>query len=138
VTITCKAFGLLIFENYNERCEASFEWQKDDESKAIPNSKDDPDIEKFKAKWTDSKNGQVKYGGWHEAAFDRFQHYQEEILKERQDDAKNGKVGQKAARELVRKKHNITAPVQGANKRRTKQSAAPKQPKAKKLKKIVE
>jgi hypothetical protein len=138
VTITGEAFGLLILENYNGRWQASFEWQKDDESKPIPNSKDDPHIENFKAKWTDSKNGQVKYGGWNEAAFDRFQHYQEEILNERREDAKNDKAGQKAARELVRQKHNISTQETGKGKRRTKQAAAPKQPKAKKLKKIVE
>ena len=124
--VITEAYGLLNLDNYRPRWLASFEWQKEDSKKPIPNTKDDPNIDMFKTRWTDPYSGRVKYAGWDPEAFDMLEHYKEQLKKQRKEDKENGKKGQKKVLEMVRKAHNIVQEAPGKKtKRKKKDKGAP-------------
>ena len=105
VPISTEAFGILNIDNCHEKWGNTCEWKRDDPKRKIP--KKGPEAKQFRAKYTDSYVGQVKFGGWKPEAFPKYQAYIDEIKKGREVDEANGWKRQKYALELLRKKHNI-------------------------------
>jgi hypothetical protein len=133
--VITEAYGLLNLDNYRPRWLATFEWQKHDSKKSIPNTKDDPHIDKFKTRWTDPYSGRVKYAGWDPEAFDMLEHYKDELKKQRKADKDNGKKGQKKVLEMVRKAHNVVQEAPGKkSKRKKKDKGAPTTQQTKRIK----
>ena len=73
VTISSEAFGLLQLENCSDKWPAMFEYKAlhgDNKDSAIPRKGEE--AEPFKAKYSDSKKGQIKYGGWSAEGLKRY------------------------------------------------------------------
>jgi len=117
VTITSEAFGHLIYANIRDRAIATFEYkEKEDRNAAIP-AKGDA-AKPFKAKYTDSKCGQVKFGGWSEEGYALFETYKQQIKDFRTKDKANNWATMRKVLQIVRKKKKITG--DGTKKRKRK------------------
>ena len=126
VTSSTEAFGVLIMDNCHTKWVNEFEYRKNDAKRVLPKGKDEG-AELFKAKYTDSKNGQVKFGGWSQESFEAFQKYAEKIQKNRSSDKKQGYQQMKFAKDLVRKELNIKDKTPKGKKRKGKaKDSAPK------------
>jgi hypothetical protein len=131
VTVSHEAFARLLFQNCREKWLNTFRHKKTHGEKTpIPTRKDEPGYEKFQAKWSDRRNGQVKGGGWAEESRKVFINMMREIMKDREDDQKNGWRKHRYAKDLVRAKYEVTAetPPTTARKRRKRyQTVTPEQ-----------
>ena len=134
ITVATEGFGVLMMDNCYDKWLAEYEWKKDNPKRKIPTKGDD--YEQFKGKYSDSKCGQITFGGWDPAGFEAFVGYQQTIKATRKADARNGKAQQKYAMELVRRLHGIEEAQPQTSKRR--KGAATAAPVAKKLKRVVE
>jgi hypothetical protein len=126
VPIMSEAFGLLCFENCREKWIATFEFKKAYGEKAkIPTGKKNPESARFKAKYSDSCDGQVKGGGWKPEAYTKFQEYIDLIKGLRAEDQAIAWTKHQYALSLVRNKHKVTLDSpQSAGKRRRKSLVA--------------
>lgn len=88
------------------------ELKKTSESAQVPTSGDA--ALPYKAKWTDSKVGQVKFGGWRQDAYDRFEEFKKWIVKFRETQKKKGYPLFKYAKKTIRATNKITADTYGA------------------------
>jgi hypothetical protein len=61
----------------------------------------------FEAKWTLTKEGQKKYGGWKDGAYDRFNELQDTILTIREAEENCDKEFQKYCLRIMRQLHQI-------------------------------
>jgi len=104
----------------------------------VPTTGDD--AEKYKAKWTDSKTGQIRFGGWNAEAYDRLEALKTIVEDFRKKDAANSNAGHIYALELMRKHHKITESAPGKKtKKKKKRKEAPTVDKSKrKLKRLKE
>lgn len=98
------------------------ELKKGSESAQVPVTGDE--AARYKAKWTDSKVGQVKFGGWKQDAYDRFEQIKEWIVNFRADQAKKKNPLFKYAKKTIRATNNITANAPGGSKKKTKKRKA--------------
>jgi len=73
-----------------------------------------PEAKKYKAKWTNSKVGQVKFGGWKDTAYTRFEEIKTWIVDFRKDQAKNKNPLFAYAKDVIRQTNNITGNAPGA------------------------
>ena len=105
VTVSSEAFGLLMYENCREKWIEYVKFKEKHGKKAkIPTGKE-PEAEKHLAKWSDGKEGQVKYGGWKDEAYDRYEKLKKDVKAWRKADEEAGKAGQELAKKLMREKH---------------------------------
>ena len=75
VTITTQAFGCLIWENCMDKWHNSFVFKEKNPEVRLPQGrKQDPDG-LYRAKFSDSCDGQVKGGGWQDLAFQQYNKY---------------------------------------------------------------
>lgn len=142
LTVTSEAFGLLIYENCREKWMKIFDAKKKDSDFEIPRSKDEG-AEEYYAKWSDANAGNVKFGGWAEEAFDRFDALKKWITKLRAEEVKLKYEGFKYALQLMKNAHNITedAPAAKKPRRRRKKSdeeAKTAEPAPRKIRRIEE
>jgi len=119
VTITSEAFGLLVLENCHDKWINIFEFKKENGSAVDIPTKGDAALP-FKAKWTDSKCGRVKFGGWDPKAYAFFEEVKEKIKTFRTNDASNGFDTQNYALKIMREKHNIAQEAPGRKRKRSK------------------
>lgn len=105
VPISSEAFGILTIDNCHAKWVATGEWRKPNPKQALVKTGDN--AQQFKAKYTDSNVGQVKFGGWHADAFTKFQEYIDAVQKGREVDEGNDWRHQKYALELVRKERKV-------------------------------
>lgn len=137
IPITTEAFGILNVDNCYDRWVNTCEWKKDDPKRKIP--KKGADAAQFAAKYTDSKVGQVKFGGWSPDAYTKFQELIDTIQEARKKDEADGWKRQKYARELVRKVSNTLEDEAATTSSASKKRAPPKTgPVEKKLKRLDE
>jgi hypothetical protein len=134
ISVATEAFGVLMMDNCHDKWLHEYAWKKDDPKRKIPTK--GPEYAKFKAKYSDSKCGQISFGGWDPKGFDAYVGYMEQIKATRKADAGNNKVQQKFARDLVRNHHGIEDTEPRSSKRKKKPASAA--PIAKKLRRIVE
>lgn len=128
VTVTNEAFGLLVLENCREKwIEINKFKEMHGEGAKIPEKGEE--AEPFKAKWTDSKCGQVKFGGWADEAYERFEELKAALKKIRADDEANDLATQKYVYTWLRTKHGITALAPGRKSLKRSAKALPKEPK---------
>ena len=122
VTVASEAFGLLVLENCREKWRNIFEFkQQHGVGAAIPVTGDES--LPFKAKWTDSKCGRIKFGGWDAEAYTFFEDAKVKVKTVRQNDSANNFETQEFALTLLREKHNITATAPGKKRKRSKKNA---------------
>ena len=126
VTVTSEAFGLLVLENCRGKWVNIFELKERDGPSAVVPTKGDEALP-FKAKWTDSKCGRVKFGGWDAAAYDYFEATKTRIKHFRTTDSANAFDTQNYALALIREKHGIDAEAPGRKRKRSKKSTTPRQ-----------
>jgi len=134
ITVATEAFGVLMMDNCHSKWIATFNWQKDDPKRKIPSK--GTDYDQFKAKYSDSKCGQITFGGWDPKAFEALVKFMEAIKADRKADNGNNKVQQKYAHKLARQAHNIVEKEPRLSRRRKGKEASA--PTAKKLKVIVD
>ena len=83
----------------------------------------------YLAKWTLTKEGQKKYGGWKDDGMDRFCEIQDALDKIRSDDEANDKSFQKYCMKIVRHLHKIpedaTDPSDANAKKRSRAPSPP-------------
>ena len=128
VTVSSEAFGLLMWENCREKWINFCDFKdKNGEKAPLPIGKEEG-AELHLAKWSDGSAGQVKYGGWKEEAYVRFEALKKEVKGWRNQDALSGKSGQKLAFKLMR----------AANKRKGKTPLEDKKKTSRKPKKTVQ
>ena len=138
VTSSSEAFGILVMDNCHSKWMAEFELRKDDPKAKIPKpKKGESENDAFRAKYTESKNGQVKFGGWSSDAFEVFEKYIDTIQKTRDADAQNENNQQKFVMDLMRKHHDIVEVAPNSRKRKSKESTTPA-PKKKRLRRLNE
>lgn len=104
VSKTSEAFGLVMLDNCRNKWINVFKW-KDDKKGAIPTKGEDS--KQFQAKYTNSKGGQVKFGGWSDLGYEAFESYKKTVAKVRETDKKEGNPAQKLALKLMKIHHGI-------------------------------
>ena len=90
----------------------------------------------FKGKWSEPKQGQVKLGGWNEAALVFMSQMEDKLVAIREEDAQNNNIKAKHYLELMRKEHGIMDAVpnkKGSRKKKKTSTDQAQQPKQKKL-----
>ena len=139
VTVTSEAFGLLMWENCCDKWVKIWKKKKEEGKDAeIPRSKDDGALE-YAGKWSDANSGQAKYGGWSDAAYERFEELKDLVKTYRDNDTTNGSPIHKYALKLMREKKGITAEEYNSKKSaKRKKKQAPKDGKKKRLTKLDE
>lgn len=121
VTITSEAFALLVYHNNREKWIAFWNHKKTHGKKApIPTK--GAEAQAHQAKFTNSKCGQVKFGGWSEQAYTFFEEYKGKLQAERAGDKEAGYTQFRAALELVRAEKGIEAASPTSKKRRRRKS----------------
>lgn len=138
VTVTSEAFGLVMLENCRDKWLNIFELKKKDPKAKIPSKKEDTDYDKYKAKWSDGKCGQVHFGGWDPAAFEFLSEQSEKIHQLRQLDAADANNKAKYYLDLMRKEHSIGETAPTGKKKRGKQEIHNIPPKEKKIRRLDE
>ena len=112
VTKTSEAYGLVQFENSRDKWLEIFKWKKGNgKAKKCPKyskSRHDETL-KFKAKWSESKNGQCS--GWDTVAYSTFNQRKEHIRKFREEDEQDGYRKMKFGRNLVKAARDIAQNV---------------------------
>ena len=128
VTVPTEAFAYLMYENCREKWEATLTYRDGNKKKTVPkyNKEDESTHVYHIGKWSDSKSGQVKGGGWHPDAFTAFNEYCDKVKKFRQQDKKDGWELYKLMKDVIRDKHDITG-EQHSKKRKRKKSADPEE-----------
>ena len=117
VTVASEAFGLLVLENCRDKWSNIFQFKQDNGQGApIPTTGDE--CLPFKAKWTDSKCGRIKFGGWAPEAYVFYEQTKKEIKHFRTTDAANNFDTQEYALRIIREAHNITAVAPGKKRKR--------------------
>jgi len=136
VTVADEAFGLLVLENCREKWVEIFKFKETHPAGSkIPTS--GPEAAKFSAKWTDSKCGSKKYGGWTKA-LDAFEEFKLALLTIRNNEKANGGPLYQFAMDLMRSAHNITGDSPGTKKRTRKTASPPTAPPPRKLTRLEE
>ena len=83
----------------------------------------------YLAKWTLTKDGQKKYGGWKEEGMDHFYTLQDTLEEIRKNDEANDKSFQKYCMKIVRDLHQIpedaTDPTTAANAKKGSRTPTP-------------
>ena len=145
VTVTSAAYGLLSYENYQQKWLRQMEYKEKHGADApLPKSKEDKDydgngVEYYAAKWSDGMAGQVKYGGWGDEGYARFEELKQWEQDLRKADADANKPMQKYALELIQAKNKKKLDQQKSKtKSKRKAQKAPAAPKARKLQRIDE
>ena len=138
VTITSEAFGFLLYENHSAVWKKQMEYkQKYGPDAPLPKAKDDTDldgktVDHYKNKWSNSTTGQVKYGGWDDAAYQKFEAHINWVKGWRETEEANGKPLQKYALKLIQEKNKKKLDKANATKnKRKKKQPTPKPNKAK-------
>lgn len=133
VTITSEAFALLVYHNNRDKWIAFWEHKKAHGKKAPIPTKGEA-AKAHQAKFTNSKCGQVKFGGWSEEAYEFFEEYKTKLQAERKGDKEAQYTQFRAALKLVRDAKGIEATSPNNKKRRRKPTADEgESPKAKKV-----
>ena len=106
VNVLTEAFGQVQYENSREKWLATFEWKKQHKfsnNKKVPQyNKNDASTNKFKAKWSDSKEGQgTKWDA--PLANQTLMMRKDTISKWRKNDKETGYIAQKMAMQICRK-----------------------------------
>jgi len=110
-TVTSEAFGLLVYENYQQVWERQMLYKaKHGVGALLPKSKtqtddDGNDINYYQAKWSNSSTGQVKYAGWADEAYTRLATHTEWVRTFRQNDEQQDKKKQKYALTIMQEKN---------------------------------
>jgi hypothetical protein len=111
-TVTCigEGFGLVVYDNCRTKWLAILPKKIANDNWKVPKwSKTDTSTHKYHVtRWSDSRNGQVKDGGWGPGAFAAMNEYIQFIHKRRVDDRKSGFAKHKFAFEIMRRKNDIT------------------------------
>ena len=113
VTVTSEAYGWLTYANNRDKwLNTLLKKQKEGKNAKFP-TKDkegnkEPDYDKYQPKYTLSGQGQVKFGGWKDEAYDEFERFKGIITEIRKVDRENGDATFKATLQMVRNKHGIT------------------------------
>lgn len=130
VTVTSEAFGWLVYANCREKWLRYFEYKKQHGKNAEIPKTGDAAIP-FKGKFTDSKLGQVKYGGWSDEGYSYFEQYKTELKTFRRMDKAADYATMKKVLNLVRTEMGITGDGTKKRKRKSKGGRdAPAQKKA--------
>jgi len=131
-TITSEAFGFLSYENYYQCWQRQMKHKEQHGPDApLPKSKTDEDedgnkIEHYATKWSNSSTGQVKYGGWDEAACTAFDAHIAWVKNFREAEVTNGKPLQKYALKLIQEKNKKKFDkASGKNNKRKKKKSPP-------------
>lgn len=147
VTITSEAFGLLVYENCQQKWLRQLTYKQNYGKNAkFPKGKKDTDLDGktadyYNAKWSDSNEGQVQFGGWAPAAYDRFEVLKQTVKNLRDEDAKKDKEMQKFALKLIKEDNQVehaTLEEKLASKKRSKRKRAAREPAPKKLTRMDE
>lgn len=88
------------------------------ESAKIPTT--GTEAEKFAGKWTNSKVGQVKFGGWDSEAYDQFEDNKKWIVDFRKNDQANGYAAFTYFKDAIRDKNGITGDTPGQKTKKSK------------------
>ena len=106
VTISSEAFGLLQLDNCSVKWPAMFAFKElHGEKKEIPRK--DKAAEPFKAKYSDSKKGQVKYGGWSAAGLLKYNSIVNDLVCYRKKDRTKDDQMANYMRELCKEKQGV-------------------------------
>ena len=111
VTVTSEAFGWLVYANNRDKWLNTFIFQRDNPRNTALPGKDHDDYHKYQPKYTESKNGQVKNGGWKPAAYTEFERFKKIILNLRAADKVQDYSNYRVALQLVRDLYNVTDAV---------------------------
>ena len=121
VPVATEAFGLLVLENCREKWINMFQFKEQHGPKATIPTKG-KEAEPFQGRWTNSKVGQVEFGGWHADAYKCYEGLKillRDFRKHQQE--KKEMECFKYAKSLLRNEHNITQ--QSAEMTKEKRSA---------------
>jgi len=148
-TVESEAFGLLVYDNCRNKWQNIFDLKKENEGMflneicvnggisfcvltlfcfycytgaVVPRTGNA--AKDYEAKWTLTKEGQRRYGGWKPEAFDFFNELQQTLEALRQADAKNDKTWQKYCLNIVRDLHKKAPDDTEYNKKNSSKKAA--------------
>ena len=124
VTVSSEAFGLLILDNCRDKWLKIFKLKEEKGKGAkIPTSGEE--AAEYKAKWTKDRQGRVKFGGWDEDGYERFEQLKKQITQIRQNDANSDKAMQQYMKKIMREQHGITADVYTKKSKSRKRTTEP-------------
>ena len=118
VTVASEAFGLLMWENCQDKWVNYYKLKANDEKAVVPTGKH-PDAASHTAKWSDGNSGQVKYGGWKDEAYEVFEKLKKEVKDWRKVDEENGKAGQRLGLKFMRDAHKKKGATAQDDKKKT-------------------
>ena len=108
VTVTSEAFGLMLYANGRDKWLADWEYKKGNKNKRVPMyKKDDPATHKFANKWSTSRTGQIKGGGWDAGALEYLKKVLKILKDKRKYEEENGYPTFKYGQILIKKARQI-------------------------------
>ena len=125
--VATEAFGLLVFANCRDKWIKQWDWLRDNPGKCLP-KRTGKDGEKFddNGLWTDKNAGKSDFSGWKPEGLLEFEKIKSNLVKFREEDAKNDKAAQKYARTVVAAKQDAAADIDGnSSKKRGKKRKSP-------------
>lgn len=127
VTSPTEAFALLMYNNCEAKWKAVLEWRKNNKKRKLPTfKKEDPRTHVYHcAKWSDSKTGQVKGGGWAPESVDCFNKYLLQVEKFRRRDGRKRHAMHKYALNMIRDTYEVTATSHSNKRKRARKEAKP-------------
>ena len=78
----------------------------------------------FEGKYTLTKDGQKKYGGWHKDAYKKYNEFLEKVVNWRKHEAETGKLIQKYALKIMRAARGVEGEEWKKNSRRKRKAIA--------------
>lgn len=126
VTVPTEAMAYLIYDNCRTKWLTIMEYRKNNKKRKLPKfNKLRVETHKYHcAKWSDSKTGQVKGGGWHPDSYKAFNTYVTKVKDFRKQDKRNKWKMYSFAKDLVRQKHEIEDEYHNTKRKRGNSKAA--------------
>jgi hypothetical protein len=120
VSPSMEGFAIAAYENNHAKWKAQFEFLDENPGKKLPKGAGNEAY--TEGKFSSSKRGQVKYGGWNDEGLATYSSYADYVEKMREEDEQNGYAKQKLALNLMRVHHNKSADsaeLEGNKRKRT-------------------
>lgn len=119
VTTTSEAFAHLTYVNCRDKWIVEFKWRKANpvkkgKSLKMPKYKeDDPSTHGFQNRWSNSRTGQERGGGWQAEAYQYFENKKKEVIAFRKAEGARGNTLYKFVQNEIKKENDIKLSEEG-------------------------
>jgi hypothetical protein len=107
ITNSTEGICALMYDNCHDKWDKMWKNKQEDPSAKMPKKKDDPEVDEYAGKYSDSMSGQSKYGGWNPEGLAKFQEVVAQVKAARQTE-KSAQLEQ-ICLDMVRHRYKIKA-----------------------------